>query len=156
LFAGSVLTNIAIGEMEPNLQKVLDICELIGIKEFIDKLPQGIHTYIGENGASLSGGEKQRIAIARALYKEPEVLILDEATSSLDSTSERNIHKAIELLKRQSKTILLIAHRLSTVMKSDRIILLKNGEVKEEGTHSELMELKSDYYEFWMQQSPSF
>jgi ATP-binding cassette subfamily B protein len=155
LFAGSVLTNIAIGEMEPNLQKVLDICEMTGIKEFIDKLPHGIHTYIGENGTSLSGGEKQRVAIARALYKGPDVLILDEATSSLDSTSERHIHNAIQLLKEQSKTIIVIAHRLSTVMKANRIVLLKNGEVKESGNHVELMELKGNYYNFWMQQTQS-
>jgi len=155
LFAGSVLMNIAIGEQEPNVQKATDICNRIGIKDFIDKLPNGIHTYIGENGVSLSGGEKQRIAIARALYKEPEILILDEATSSLDSASEQYIQQTIQELKAQLKTIIVIAHRLSTVMKADKIILLKNGTVIESGAHAELMKLEGNYYNFWMQQSPN-
>lgn len=153
LFAGSILTNIAIGDTEPNIQKVTDICEMIGVKKFIDNLPNGLHTYIGENGASLSGGEKQRIAIARALYKEPEILILDEATSSLDSPAEKQIHQVIQLLKEQSKTIIVIAHRLSTVMKADNIILLEKGKIKESGTHDELIKKQERYYEFWTQQS---
>jgi len=152
LFAGSVIENIAIGDMEPDFKKIIDICEATGIKTFIEKLPNGFHTYIGENGASLSGGERQRIAIARALYKEPEILILDEATSSLDSLSELYIQQAINTLKERNKTIILIAHRLSTVMKADKIVLLKNGEVKEQGTHSELINHKTEYYNLWHQQ----
>lgn len=154
LFAGSVLMNIAIGDTEPNIQKVTDICDMIGIKKFIDNLPNGLHTYVGENGASLSGGEKQRIAIARALYKDPEILILDEATSSLDSSSEKQIHEVIQILKEQSKTIIVIAHRLSTVMKADKIILLEKGKIEENGTHEELMKKEGKYHEFCMQQSP--
>lgn len=154
LFAGNVLSNIALGEFEPDMKKVTDICNMIGITGFIEKLPNGFHTYIGENGTSLSGGEKQRIAIARALYRNPEILILDEATSSLDSASEQYIQQAINALKEQNKTIIIIAHRLSTVMKADKIVLLKNGEIKETGNHAELMQLKSEYYNLWKQQFP--
>jgi len=125
LFAGSVVENIALGAYEPEMEKVLSICRKLNIIEFIEKLPNGFYTYIGENGVNLSGGEKQRIAIARALYKNPEILILDEATSSLDSASEQYVHNAIQQLKSQHKTVIVIAHRLSTVMRADQIILLK-------------------------------
>jgi len=152
LFAGSVLTNIAVGEFEPNMKKVTDICNMISITEFIEKLPNGFHTYIGENGTSLSGGEKQRIAIARALYKNPEILILDEATSSLDSVSEQYIQQAINVLKEQNKTIIIIAHRLSTVMKADNIVLLKEGKIIETGNHKDLMQNKGEYFKLWEQQ----
>ncbi|MCF6184581.1 MAG: ATP-binding cassette domain-containing protein, partial [Bacteroidales bacterium] len=154
LFAGSVLTNIAVGEFEPNLKKVTDICNMISITDFIEKLPNGFHTYIGENGTSLSGGEKQRIAIARALYKNPEILILDEATSSLDSASEQYIQQAINVLKKQNKTIIIIAHRLSTVMKADNIVLIKEGRIIETGNHKNLMRKKGEYFKLWEQQFP--
>jgi len=154
LFAGNVLTNIAVGEFEPDMKKVTDICTMIGIKDFVEKLPNGFHTYIGENGTSLSGGEKQRIAIARALYKDPEILILDEATSSLDSASEQYIQQAIDHLKNQNKTIIIIAHRLSTVMIADEIVMLKDGKVIEKGTHEELTYKKNAYYNLWVQQFP--
>ncbi|MFL0095183.1 peptidase domain-containing ABC transporter [Tenacibaculum maritimum] len=108
LFAGNVIDNIAIGDFAPNMEWIMDICKSIGILEFIENLPNGFNTYLGENGATLSGGQKQRIAIARALYKNPEVLVLDEATSSLDSTSENYIQKAIERLRQNNKTIIII------------------------------------------------
>ncbi|WP_282017242.1 peptidase domain-containing ABC transporter [Salegentibacter mishustinae] len=154
LFAGNVIENIAVGEFEPDMERVIEICRTIGIMDFIEKLPNSFGTYLGENGASLSGGQKQRIAIARALYKEPEVLVLDEATSSLDSTSENYIQKAIQSLRDQNKTIVLIAHRLSTVINADKIVVLEEGKVIEEGSHTNLFEEKGRYYQLWQQQMP--
>jgi ABC-type bacteriocin transporter len=152
LFAGSVIENIALGEMEPDMKKVVRICRQLGILEFIEGLPDGFTTSIGENGMSLSGGQRQRIAIARALYKEPELLILDEATSSLDSLSERHIQDTILELRNANKTILLIAHRLSTVMNADKIVVLDKGDVIETGTHKELLAKEGAYSRLWEQQ----
>ena len=115
LFAGSIAENIAIGDLHPDMKRIIDLSEQLGLKEFIEKLPQNYMTYIGEHGTSLSGGERQRIAIARALYKEPEILIFDEATSSLDSVSEKYVKQTLKNLADKGKTIVVIAHRLSTV-----------------------------------------
>lgn len=152
LFATSILENIAIGDFDINMDKVVNICNTLRITEFIENLPNGFHTYIGENGLSLSGGQKQRIAIARALYKDPEILILDEATSSLDSAAEQYVKDAIQYLKSKNKIIIVIAHRLSTIMNADEIILLKKGKVIEIGTHNELLSKKEHYYQLWEQQ----
>lgn len=154
LFAGNVIDNIAVGDFTPNIELIIDISKSIGILEFIESLPNGFNTYLGENGATLSGGQKQRIAIARALYKQPEVLVLDEATSSLDSTSENYIQKAIERLRQDDKTIIIIAHRLSTVINADEIIVLQKGNVLEQGSHKELYADKGHYYNLWQQQMP--
>jgi len=154
LFAGNVVENIAIGEFEPDMKKVIDICTQLGILKFIEQLPEGFNTYLGENGASLSGGQKQRVAIARALYKNPSILIMDEATSSLDSVSEEYVQKTLHRLRDEGKTILLIAHRLSTIINSDKIIVLEKGKLMEEGTHQRLFESKGKYYEMWKKQMP--
>lgn len=155
LFAGNVIDNIAIGDQQPDMQRILDIAEQLGILDFIETLPRGFQTYLGENGASLSGGQRQRIAIARALYRKPEILILDEATSSLDSASEQYVQKTINLLKANQKTIIVIAHRLSTLNHADKIIVLDKGKVVEEGTHHELL-YKNDsaYATLWKLQMP--
>jgi len=137
------------------MELIIEICNSIGILEFIESLPNGFNTYLGENGATLSGGQKQRIAIARALYKQPEVLMLDEATSSLDSTSENYIQKTVERLRQENKTIIIIAHRLSTVINADEIVVLENGEVLEQGNHKELYAKKGHYYNLWQQQMPN-
>ena len=154
LFSGTVIYNIAVGDYEPDMNKILAICRELNIIEFIEKLPDGFNTYIGGNLDTLSGGEKQRIAIARALYQDPEILILDEATSSLDSGSEQYIQNAIKHLVSRKKTVIVIAHRLSTIMRADQIILLKNGELLEQGTHKELFAKKGNYYKLWQQQFP--
>ncbi len=154
LFAGNVIDNIAVGEFQPNMERILTICKNIGILVFIETLPNGFNTYLGENGATLSGGQKQRIAIARALYKQPEILVLDEATSSLDSTSENYIQLAIQNLREQQKTIIVIAHRLSTVVHADCIVVLDKGKVIEQGSHNELYAKKGNYYKLWQQQIP--
>lgn len=154
LFAGNVIDNIAVGDFSPNMELIIDICKSIGILKFIESLPNGFNTYLGENGATLSGGQKQRIAIARALYKKPEVLVLDEATSSLDSTSENFIQKAVNNLRSKNKTIIIIAHRLSTVVNADKIVVMQQGKVIEQGSHEELYHKKEKYYQLWQQQMP--
>jgi ATP-binding cassette subfamily B protein len=115
------------------MNKIFQIVRQLGLLPFIENLPHGFNTYIGENGATLSGGEKQRLAIARALYSDPEILIFDEATSSLDSYSEEYVRNLIHVLITEGKTILIIAHRLSTVINADKIVILQNGKVIEEG-----------------------
>lgn len=152
LFSGNFIDNIALGDYAPNMPKILQICEELGITEFVQKLPQGFGTYIGENGTSLSGGQRQRIAIARALYRDPEILMLDEATSALDSISEQYVQRAIQRLRNQQKTIIIIAHRLSTIKNADKIIVLENGNLVEEGTHEEILSNNSAYSRLWNQQ----
>lgn len=153
LFAGNVVENIAVGEESPNMQRVIDLCTQLGILDFIEKLPNGFSTYLGENGAMLSGGQKQRIAIARALYRDPEILILDEATSALDSGSEQYVQRTIQHLRDAGKTIIIIAHRLSTVRSADKIVVLENGRVVEEGMHTDLLTIGQVYRQYWEQQS---
>ncbi|OZI06888.1 peptidase C39 [Siphonobacter sp. BAB-5385] len=152
LFAGNVIDNIAVGEYQPDMQRILGLCQLLGISEFIEKLPNGFHTYLGENGASLSGGQKQRLAIARALYRNPQIIILDEATSSLDSVSERAVQHTIEQLRQAGKTIIIIAHRLSTIMNADKIVVIEEGKLVEEGSHAELLDYRQAYYKLWASQ----
>ncbi|CAI9429846.1 Peptidase C39 [Candidatus Ornithobacterium hominis] len=153
LFSGNVIENIALGEDVPNIQRIIDITKALGILEFIEKLPNGFQTYLGENGSQLSGGQKQRIAIARALYKNPEILILDEATSSLDTASEQTIQKTLNEFKAQGKTMIVIAHRLSTIAHADNILVMKEGKVIEQGTHRELLAQNSVYKAMWEKQS---
>lgn len=153
LFSGNVIENIALGEDIPDMQRIVDITKKLGILEFIEKLPNGFQTYLGENGSQLSGGQKQRIAIARALYKNPEILILDEATSSLDTESEQVIQATLNEFKAQGKTMIVIAHRLSTIAYSDMILVMKNGEVIEQGAHNELLSYESSYKKMWEKQS---
>jgi len=155
LFSGNVIENIALGEDFPDVQKILNITKELGILSFVEKLPNGFQTYLGENGALLSGGQKQRIAIARALYKNPEVLILDEATSSLDSEAEQVIQKTLEDFRNQGKTMVVIAHRLSTIANSDEILVMKEGKIIEQGNHQELLSKNSVYKSMWEKQSIS-
>ena len=153
LFSGNIIENIAVGDLQPNMERIIEIIKTLGLVQFIENLPNGFATQIGENGTSLSGGEKQRIAIARALYKNPEVLIFDEATSSLDSDSEQYVKKTILQLKEQGKTIIIIAHRLSTVVDADKIVVLSAGNVIEQGNHSLLYQNKGYYYNMWQKQA---
>jgi ATP-binding cassette, subfamily C, bacteriocin exporter len=152
LFAGTVIENIALGDFNPDMKRILEICENLGIMEFIEKLPGGFQAILGERGADLSGGQRQRIAIARALYKNPEIVILDEATSSLDSISEQYVRSAVQQLKKQGKTVIIIAHRLSTIKNADKIIVLQEGKVTEEGKHDQLLLNEKFYNKLWKQQ----
>lgn len=154
LFAGTITENIALGDSAPDLQRVIDICQDLGLLSFLQSLPKGLSTYIGENGVSLSGGQRQRLAIARTLYLDPEILILDEATSALDSNAESQVQNALFRLRKAGKTLIIIAHRLSTVMHADQIIVLEKGQVKEQGTHHQLLQKKGSYAQLWKKQFP--
>lgn len=147
LFAGNVLENIALGDYQPDMQKVVSICNKLGMMDFVENLPNGFGTYLGENGASLSGGQKQRIAIARALYRDPEILILDEATASLDPGSEQFVQQTIRMLATEGKTIIFITHRLAAVQEFDRLYVMDKGKLIEEGSHVELLAKEGKYYE---------
>jgi ATP-binding cassette, subfamily C, bacteriocin exporter len=153
LFAGNVLENIALGEFNPDMEKVLKVSEMLGMTKFIEQLPHGFNTYLGENGVSLSGGQQQRIAIARALYRNPEVLILDEATSSLDSSAETFVINTLEILRKMNKTVIVIAHRLSTISVAQRIIVLDEGRVVQEGSFAELANVDGHFCRMWKYQN---
>jgi subfamily B ATP-binding cassette protein MsbA len=144
LFNDTISGNIAYGQKEVKSSKIHAAAEAANAKEFIDALPQGFNTVIGEKGVRLSGGQRQRIAIARALLKDPPILILDEATSSLDTESEKYVQEAINNLMKD-RTVLVIAHRLSTIINADRIIVLDNGKIVESGTHTELLDKNGIY-----------
>lgn len=139
LFEGTLLYNIAIGDIQVNMERVVTICKLLDIMQFIESLPLGFETFIGENGVLVSGGQKQKIAIARALYYNPEVLILDEATSSLDSSAEQAIKTAITTLTKMDKTVILITHRIINLSFADQIIILENGKLVQQGRPEDLI-----------------
>ena len=150
LFAGTVIENIAIGDYEPDMQRILELSKMLGISDFIEQLPSGYNALLGEQGVNLSGGQRQRIAIARALYRNPEILILDEATSNLDQLSESKVQETLDWFKLQGKTIILIAHRLNTIKNCDEILVLKDGKLVEQGTHFTLSNnFESYYFKFW-------
>jgi len=149
LFAGTIIENIAIGDPEPDMQKIIHLSNRLGIHDFIEKLPASYNTLLNEQGINLSGGQRQRIAIARALYRNPEILILDEATASLDPASEQKVQETIKWLKQQGKTIIIIAHRLSTIKNCDEILVLKNGQLVEQGNHDNLLGIKGNYFSLW-------
>jgi ATP-binding cassette, subfamily B, bacterial MsbA len=144
LFNDTVKNNIAYGDLSRSEQEIIDAADAAHALDFIRELPDGFDTIIGEGGSRLSGGERQRISIARALLKNAPILILDEATSSLDTESEREVQKALENLMK-NRTTLVIAHRLSTIKNADRIIVVKNGAIVEEGTHDILLAQQGEY-----------
>jgi subfamily B ATP-binding cassette protein MsbA len=143
LFNDSIKNNIAYG-VESDMTKIEEAARTAFAHEFIIKLSKGYDTVVGEKGIRLSGGQKQRIAIARALHKNAPILILDEATSSLDTASELEVQKALENLMK-GRTTIIIAHRLSTVMNADRIIVIDGGTIIQEGTHAHLIETDGPY-----------
>ncbi|MBN2658349.1 MAG: peptidase domain-containing ABC transporter [Spirochaetales bacterium] len=151
LFSGSVRDNIAYGNREATFESIVRAAELAQAHDFINELPLRYRTKVGERGATLSGGQRQRIALARAILNNPQILILDEATSSLDSISERAIHNTIDELSRDITTI-IIAHRLSTVVKCDKIVVMEKGEIREWGTHQELIDKGERYGQLWQSQ----
>lgn len=148
LFNDTVKNNIAYGDRSKSMDHIIAAAKAAHAHDFIMTMPQGYDTVVGELGVKLSGGERQRLSIARALLKDPPILILDEATSALDSESEKLVQDALERLMAQ-RTTLVIAHRLSTIRKADRIVVLVNGSIAEEGSHNELMAQKAEYNRFY-------
>ncbi len=155
LFHRSLRENIAYGKADATLEEIEEASKKAHAYEFISGLDKGYDTLVGERGIKLSGGERQRVAIARAILKNAPILILDEATSSLDSESEKYIQEGLEELMK-GKTTIVIAHRLSTIQKMDRIVVLEGGEIFEEGAHSDLLKKKGRYAELWKHQSGGF
>ena len=145
LFGGSILENIEYGRPGASLEEIIEAARKANAHDFISEFPEGYQTMVGERGVKLSGGQRQRIAIARAILKDPAILILDEATSSLDSASEALVQDALENLM-QGRTSFVIAHRLSTIRNADQILVLDKGYIKENGTHNELMNLDDGLY----------
>lgn len=149
LFAGTIIENIAIGDEHPDMNKILSLANQLGIDEFIETLPDGYQSILHEQGINLSGGQKQRLAIARALYRDPQILVLDEATSSLDPASEQKLQDTLQAFRKQGRTILMIAHRLHTIKHCDHILVLGNGKIIEQGNHEELLVSRGRYFQLW-------
>jgi len=145
IFNDSIAKNIALGDKEIDIQKLEQAARIANVTEFIDSLPMKYETIIGQNGIGISTGQKQRILIARAVYKSPEVLFFDEATSALDATNEKVIMENLQHFFK-GKTVIIIAHRLSTVKNADCIIVMEKGRISEMGTHPELVQKRKTYY----------
>ncbi len=138
LFSGSVWENIRYGRLDATDEEVVEAAKAANADEFIRQLPEGYDTKLGERGVNISGGQRQRLAIARAILKDPQILILDEATSALDTESEKVVQAALDRLM-VGRTSFVIAHRLSTILGADRILVIDHGEIVEAGTHEELL-----------------
>ena len=145
LFNDTIFNNIAFGIENPEKEKVIEAAKVANAHEFILKQPEGYQTNIGDRGGKLSGGQRQRISIARAILKNPPILILDEATSSLDAKNESEVMKSIAEFK-INKTIIIVAHRLNTVRNADKILVLNEGQVIESGIHKNLLEKRGFYF----------
>lgn len=152
LFIGTIADNIRYARPEASMEEVIEAAKSANAHEFITKLPDGYNTKVGQGGIDLSGGEKQRVSIARAIIQKPNILILDEATASMDTRTERKIQAAIDALK-QGRTIISIAHRLSTLRDADMLCVIENGELKELGTHDELIRKKGKYFDLYKLQA---
>ena len=152
LFEGSVFENIAYGNLDASNEEVWNAANQSEATDFINQLPNKENTIVGERGQKLSGGQRQRISIARAILKNPEILILDEATSAVDNETEAAIQRSLDMLK-QNRTVIVIAHRLSTIRNADKIYVLENGEIVESGSHEELLQNKDVYHKLWSVQT---
>ena len=150
LFSGSIAENIAWGNDYFTSENIVKSAQSAQALDFIMNLPENFKTFVGENGATLSGGEKQRISLARILMRNPQILILDEATASLDSISEKAIMKTVNEM--EGRTIIMVAHRLSTISNCDRIFVMNEGEIAECGTHKELLKKNGIYRKLWKAQ----
>lgn len=146
IFNDNIAKNIAVGDESPNYEKLIQACKIANVLDFVEQLPLGFNTKIGVEGNGISTGQKQRILIARAVYKDPQFLFFDEATNSLDANNEKAIMENLQHFFK-GKTVIVVAHRLSTVKNADKIIVLNSGEIVEQGTHEELATLKGKYYE---------
>ena len=148
LFTGTIKENIKYGKQDATDDEIIEAAKRANIHNFIINLPEGYDTFIGERGVKLSGGQKQRLSIARVFLKNPPILILDEATSSIDTRTEAIVQRGMDALM-EGRTVFVIAHRLSTVKNSDVIIVLDHGRIIEKGNHEELIEQKGQYYQLY-------
>ena len=146
LFSGTIRENILYGTTGISEEKLNEVIDEAGLRSVVDKLPKGLDTKVGEHGDKLSGGQKQRISIARALIRDPKVILLDEATSALDSISEKEVSEALGSISNNCTTF-IVAHRLATIKEADRIIVINDGTIAESGSFDELMERKGLFYE---------
>jgi ATP-binding cassette subfamily B protein len=152
LFHGTVKDNIAYGTFDAPMEKIIEAAQIAEAHDFIMALPQGYDTIVGERGQKLSGGQRQRISIARAVLKDPPILILDEATSSVDNETEAAIQRSLEKIV-VGRTTIVIAHRLSTIRNADRIFVLENGQLTEQGRHEDLASHDGLYAALWRVQT---
>ena len=152
LFSGTVKDNITYGLDNVSDEQVMDVLKAVGLDELVEDLPMGMYTQLGEHGGKLSGGQRQRISIARAILRNPKIIIFDEATSALDSASEKKVQKAVDNMMKKCTTF-LVAHRLSTIKNADRIAVVNGGRITEIGTYDELMAKKGEFYELKQLQS---
>jgi len=152
LFNDTIFNNIAFGMEDVSEEEVIAAAKVANAHEFIKDLPEGYHSHIGDRGNKLSGGQKQRISIARAVLKNPPIMILDEATSALDTESEKLVQDALENLMK-NRTSIVIAHRLSTIKNADEIVVMSQGEIIEQGSHAELIAQKGTYHKLHSLQS---
>ena len=150
LFPGTIADNIRYGRQDASDDDILRVIEIVQAQDFINNLPDGIQTHIGERGKTLSTGQRQMISFARAILLDPKILILDEATSSVDAYTEAMIQEALESML-ENRTSIIIAHRLSTIINSDRIIVMDHGRIVEEGTHEALLSRKGKYADLYNQ-----
>ncbi|MBS2099756.1 peptidase domain-containing ABC transporter [Carboxylicivirga linearis] len=147
LFAGNLIENIALGDYSPDMNRIYEIIDLLNLHDIIDNLPEGLNTWLGENANQLSGGQRQRLAIARMLYLNPEIYVFDEATSFLDDRTETGIKNLILDLKKKGKTIIMVAHRMSTINIAEQILVFEKGKVIESGNYNDLISLNGRFFE---------
>lgn len=152
IFTGTVRDNIALGAPQAELHEIIAAARAAGLEEFITSLPERYETVLGERGANLSGGQRQRLAIARALLRKPDVLVFDEATSHLDTTTERAVQQNLRGVF-ADKTVLLVAHRVSTVREADLIYVMHEGRIVEQGDHHTLLVARGRYAQLWRSQT---
>ena len=153
LFAGNISENIALGDKRPDMKRVIWLCDQLNMGEMLKSFPFGLDTQIGQNGFMLSGGQRQRIALARALYREPDILLLDEANSALDAQSEDLLWSVLYGLRKKGKTIITISHQLHAIAGADRILVLESGRIVQDGTHKQLLQSRGQYYKMWRLQN---